>query len=206
MVTITKQGIAISMFLRRLSIPHTMLSNFKTIRKFSSNISSEIEKLKLGGFTDDEAKEILFLIDDELDKITKDLATQDKLKIFQTKFHDQISAASAFVTSTSPFQMNFSSNFPSLAGGSNPFPTIMDPLLLEKEIKTTGQQLSDEIKQLQADYQLDLNLETKRREEVDAILEGKLEAASDYASRRLKDLNDHLDKVASQALASIGGT
>ena len=89
--------------------------------------------------------------------------------------------------------------------GTNPFPIVLDPLLLEKEIKTTGQQLTDEIKQLQADYQLDANLEAKRREEVDAALEERLEAASDYASRRIKDLNEHLDRVSRQAITAIGG-
>ena len=69
-------------------------------------------------------------------------------------------------------------NFPTKLNSSLIGPTVLDPVLLEKEIKSTGQQLTDEIKQLQADHQLDANLEAKRREEVDAVLEEKLEAAS----------------------------
>ena len=98
--------------------------------------------------------------------------------------------------------MNFSSSLAS----NNSIPSAIDPAILEKEIKTTGQQLTDEIKQLQADFLLDANLEAKRREEVDAVLEGKLSNASDYAAQRVHHLNEHLDRVSQQAVASIGGT
>ena len=190
------------MFLKRLAPINPRKMN--NVRRFTS----EIDKLKIEGFTEEEAKDILFRIDEELEKLTADLATQDQFKKLQSQFYEQISAAANFVTSTSPFQMNFPSNFPLNSNliGANPFPTVLDPLLLEKEIKSTGQQLNDEIKQLQADYQLDANLDAKRREEVDAGLEEKLEGSSDYASRRIKDLNEHLDRVSRQALTAIGGT
>lgn len=191
------------MFLRR--IPAVIKpERFLKLRHFSA----EIEKLKLEGFTEEESKAILSSIDQELEKLTADLATQDQLKKLQNRLDEQISAAGSFVISTSPFQMNFPANLPINSNliGANPFPTVLDPLLLEKEIKSTGQQLTDEIKQLQADYQLDANLDAKRREEVDAGLEERLGDASDYASKRVKDLNDHLDRVSRQVLTAIGGT
>lgn len=190
------------MFRRR--IPAIKPERFLKIRHFST----EIDKLKLEGFTEEEAKGILFRIDQELDKLSADLATQEQLKKLQGQLDEQISAAASFVISTSPFQMNFPAKLPLNSNliGANPFPTVLDPLLLEKEIKSTGQQLADEIKQLQADYQLDANLDAKRREVVDGGLEERLEDASGYASKRVKDLNEHLDRVSRQALTAIGGT
>lgn len=185
------------MFLRRIPKRFPKLRNFST----------EIDKLKLEGFTEEESRQILLRIDEELDKLTADLATQEQLKKLETHLNEQISSASSFVISTSPFKMNFPANMPLNSNliGANSFPTVLDPLLLEKEIKSTGQQLTDEIKQLQADYQLDANLDAKRREEVDAALEDRLEDASEYASKRVKDLNEHLDRVSRQALTAIGG-
>lgn len=168
---------------------------------------SVIDKLKGAGFTEFEAKEIIESIDMELMKLTEGYATQEQLKKLQSTLDDKISAASIFVTSTSPFQMNFSSN---LTASNNSIVPLMnpaiDPLLLEKEIKTTGQQLNDEIKQLQADYQLEANLEVKRQEKEDLELELKLETSSEYAADRVKQLNEHLDRVSRQALTAIGGT
>jgi citrate lyase gamma subunit len=168
---------------------------------------SGIEKLKGVGFNENEAKEIELAIDFELVKLTEEYATLERLKKLQITLDDKMSNASSFVTSTSPFQMSFSSNNTSNPNSSiiplmNP---VLDPLVLEKEIKTTGQQLNDEIKQLQADYQLDANLEVKRREDVDLVLEAKLEASSEYAAEKVKYLNEHLDRVSRQALTAIGG-
>ena len=179
--------------------------------RYSRNLrfySTAIEKLKSAGFTELESKEIEEAIDAELMKLTENYATQERLKKLQSTLDEKISAASTFVTSTSPFQMNFASNLTTSATNSivplmNP---VIDPILLEKEIKTTGQQLTDEIKQLQADYQLDANLEMKRRDEVDLELEAKLETSSEYAAESVKHLNEHLDRVSRQALTAIGGT
>lgn len=166
---------------------------------------SEMEKLKNCGFSEGEAKEILERIDFELDKLTGGLATQEHLKKLQSILNDKMASASIFATSTGPFQEKFPTISNSTTNNSL-FPSAIDPAILEKEIKTTGQQLTDEIKQLQADFQLDANLEAKRREEVDASLEDKLGAASDYASQRIQHLNEHLDRVSRQAIAAIGGT
>lgn len=186
-----------AMFILRRPLTSIFSIRLKNTRFFTS----EIDKLKIIGFSEDEANHILSTIDEELEKLTANLATQEHLKKLQNEFNEQISTAANFVSSTSPFQMNFPTKLNSSLIG----PTVLDPVLLEKEIKSTGQQLTDEIKQLQADHQLDANLESKRREEVDAALEEKLEAASDYASRRVKDLNEHLDRVSRQALTAIGG-
>lgn len=161
-----------------------------------------MEKLKNCGFTEIEAKDIIEDIDFELEKLTQELATYDHLKKFQSTLEEKMTSASSFVTSTSPFQVNFSSALTS----KNSFPSAVDPVILEKEIKTTGQQLNDEIKQLQADFQLDANLEAKRREEVDAALLEKLSAASDYASQSVQHLNENLDRVSRQVIVAIGGT
>lgn len=163
---------------------------------------SEIERLQSVGIAETEAHEILALIDEEVSKQTAEYADLGHLKKLQGAFEEKLAAASAFVTSASPFQVNFSSNTPVMSS----FPSVVDPSLLEKEIKTTGQQLTDEIKQLQADHLLDFNLEAKRRELVDLELEAKLEASSKYAEERILQLNEHLDRVSRQALTSIGGT
>lgn len=167
-------------------------------------VSTGIDKLLSVGFSEIEAKEIEASIDAELTKLTDEYATQERLKQLQINLNDKISSTSTFVTSTGPFQMNF---FP-LPSNSSITPIINpvnDPLVLEKEIKTTGQQLNDEIKQLQADHQLDTNLESKRRAEVDLEVELKLAASSEYAAERVKNLNEHLDRVSRQALTAIGG-
>lgn len=191
------------MFLRRFSA----IKPERFLKLKLRHFTTEINKLKQEGFTEEEAKSILFRIDQELEKLSADLATQEQLKKLEGQLDEQISAAASFVISTSPFQMNFPAKLPLNSNliGANPFPTVLDPLLLEKEIKSTGQQLADEIKQLQADYQLDANLEAKRRELVDGGLEERLEDASSYASKRVKDLNEHLDRVSRQALTAIGG-
>lgn len=181
--------------------------------KYSNNIRnskfySTIEKLKGVGFSEIEAKEIEKSIDTELEKLTEGYATLERLKKLQMTLDDKISYASSFVTSTSPFQMSFSNSNTTSNTNSSIIPLmnpVIDPLVLEKEIKTTGQQLSDEIKQLQADYQLDANLEIKRREDVDLALEAKLEASSEYAAERVRNLNEHLNRVSRQALTAIGG-
>lgn len=178
------------------------------ILKFS-RLYSAIERLKSVGIAENEANKIIELIDEEVNKVTNDLADSDDLKRVQSDFEEKLVSASTFVTSTSPFQLNFSSNLiisnPSTAL-INSFPSVVDPSLLEKEIKITGQQLTDEIKQLQADHLLDSNLEAKRREQVDLELEAKLEASSRYAEERISQLNEHLDRVSRQALTAIGGT
>lgn len=184
--------------------------------KYSNNINirssrfySTIEKLKGVGFSEIEAKEIEKSIDTELEKLTEGYATLERLKKLQMTLDDKISYASSFVTSTSPFQMSFSNSTTTTSNTNSSIIPLMnpviDPLVLEKEIKTTGQQLTDEIKQLQADYQLDANLEIKRREDVDLVLEAKLEASSEYAAERVRNLNEHLDRVSRQALTAIGG-
>ena len=179
------------------------LKNSRNLRFYSG-----IEKLKGVGFSEIEAVEIEQSIDVELMKLTDLYATQERLKKLQITLDDKMSAASAFVTSTSLFQMNFFSNATNANTNSSIIPLmnpVIDPLILEKEIKTTGQQLNDEIKQLQADYQLDANLEVKRREVVDLGLEAKLETSSEYSAERVKYLNEHLDRVSRQALTAIGG-
>ena len=179
------------------------LKNSKIFRFYSS-----IEKLKSVGFTEIEAEEIDKIIENELIKWTEGYATLDSLKKFQLALDDKISSASSFVTSTSPFQMNFSPSPSNTSSNSSIIPLmnpVIDPVVLEKEIKTTGQQLTDEIKQLQADHQLEANLEIKRREDVDLALEAKLEASSEYAVERVRHLNEHLDRVSRQALTAIGG-
>lgn len=111
-------------------------------------------------------------------------------------------------TSTSTIASNSNTTSANTSTGLaiiNPFPAMTDPKILEKEIKTTAQQLTDEIKQLQADCQLEANLEAKRREEVDALMEEKLETASEYVKERVKLLNDHLNQVSRQVLTAIGG-
>lgn len=173
-----------------------------------SRFYSEIEKLKAVGIPEVQANEILELIDEEVNKMTVEFADSAHLKQLQSAFEDKLVAASTFVTSTSPFQVDFSSNLrttPSSTPLMNSFPSVVDPSLLEKEIKITGQQLADEIKQLQADHLLDTNLEAKRREQVDLELEAKLEASSRYAEQRVLQLNEHLDRVSRQALTAIGG-
>lgn len=179
----------------------------RQFRKLGVRFYSGIERLKIGGFNEHESKEISEIIDLELEKFIQNLSTMDQFKSLQLNFDEKMASASSFVTSTSPFQMNFSSNFlsPQSSTGNICIPAPIDPLLLEKEIKTTGQQLNDEIKQLQADLILDTNLETKRREESDSKLEGKLSDASNYANERVQQLNEHLDKVSRQAVISIGG-
>lgn len=183
-----------------------ILKRWKNSRNL--RLYSGIEKLKSVGFSEIEALEIEQSINVELMKLTDVCATQERLKKLQITLDDKMSAASAFVTSTSPFQMNFSSNATKTSTNSsiialmNP---VIDPHVLEKEIKTTGQQLNDEIKQLQADYQLDANLEVKRREDVDLGLEAKLVTSSEYSAERVKNLNENLDRVSRQALTAIGG-
>ena len=97
--------------------------------------------------------------------------------------------------STSPFQTISSVTFVS----------AIDPSGLEKEILLTGQQLSDEIRQLEADLQLEANLEAKRREEERKILEEKMKNVSLYAAERVAFVNEHLDRMSRQALTAIGG-
>lgn len=130
-------------------------------------------------------------VDDHLDRF----ASIDRLKTSCSALEQQIAAASTFALSTSPFQTISSASFV----------TAIDPAGLEKEIQLTGQQLSDEIRQLQADLQLEANLEAKRQEEEQQILDKKMAEVSLYASERAAFLNEHLDRVSRQALTSIGG-
>ena len=183
--------------------------------------SLELEKLKAAGFNQVEAQKLIEGIDLELNKLVEEFAGGDELKKLSENFDEKMGSVISFVISTSPFQMNFvpnnnlstststsSSNTSSSSTGLaiiNPFPAMTDPKILEKEIKTTAQQLTDEIKQLQADCQLEANLEAKRREEVDALMEEKLENASEYVKERVKLLNDHLNQVSRQVLTAIGG-
>ena len=68
------------MFLKRLAPINPRKMN--NVRRFTS----EIDKLKIEGFTEEEAKDILFRIDEELEKLTADLATQDQFKKLQSQF------------------------------------------------------------------------------------------------------------------------
>jgi hypothetical protein len=142
-----------------------------------------------------EATATLDNFEDEVDNLLEEFATTERLKTANLSLDQQILAASAFAMSTSPFQTISSASFVS----------AIDPSGLEKEIQLTSQQLSDEIRQLQADLQLEANLEAKRREEERQVLERKMAEVELYASKRVAFANEHLDRVSRQALAAIGG-
>ena len=142
-----------------------------------------------------EAASTLDQFEAEVDSFLDEFASTERLKTSNASLDQQMNAASAFALSTSPFQTISSASFVS----------AIDPSGLEKEIQLTGQQLSDEIRQLQADLQLEANLEAKRREEERKVLEGKMAEVELYASERVAFANEHLDRVSRQALTAIGG-
>ena len=192
------------------------LWGFRRFLQTKSPNLKELEKLKSVGFSEEDSKEILKYVNEEVEKFIKEIShgvsseshsTLEQLKQFQKTFDEKMNSASAFVISTSPFQMNLLNNstFPNNPAPISILSSMIDPAILEKEIKSTGQQLADEIKQIRADLQLDSNLEAKRREEIDLELESKLIKSSEYSVERIKQLNEHLDRVSRQALTAIGG-
>ncbi len=142
-----------------------------------------------------ETQEALTSFEGEIDIVLEDFASMERLKTSNTLLEQQMTAASGFALSTSPFQTISSASFVS----------AIDPSGLEKEIQLTGQQLSDEIRQLQADLQLEANLEAKRREDERKILETKMVEVELYGAERVAFANEHLNRVSRQALTAIGG-
>lgn len=184
-------------------------------RKFStqlaSDISAPLERARNDllnalkqheGLSEAEAQAALNAFENELDEAFSSIATMDTLKTASINLEGQINSAAAFALSTSPFQTISTA---AAVLPTSTFVTAIDPSGLEREIQLTGQQLSDEIRQLQADLQLEVNLETKRLEESDRQIEAKLEEISQYSGERIQFLNSHLDRVSRQILTVIGG-
>lgn len=152
--------------------------------------------------TETEAQTAISAFENELDEVFQSISTHETLKTASASLEGQINAAAAFALSTSPFQTISTA---AAVLPTSTFVTAIDPSGLEREIQLTGQQLSDEIRQLQADLQLEVNLETKRLEESDRQIEAKLEEISQYSGERIQFLNSHLDRVSRQILTVIGG-
>jgi hypothetical protein len=185
-------------------------SMFRRLSLFTSrSFSSGLERLKASGFSESDASIIIETIDAELKTFCSKIAEKEAITNFSSILEEKMATAAAFVTSASPFNLPLQSNSTTQATTSTniaSFPTAIDPSILEKEIKLTGQQLTDEVKQLQANHLLDINLDSKRREDSDSLLEEKLVSVNSYAEERIRHLNEHLDRVSRQVLTAIGGT
>jgi hypothetical protein len=185
-------------------------SMFRRLSLFTSrSFSSGLERLKASGFSESDASIIIETIDAELKTFCSKIAEKEAITNFSSILEEKMATAAAFVTSASPFNLPLQSNSTTQATTSTniaSFPTAIDPSILEKEIKLTGQQLTDEVKQLQANHLLDINLDSKRREDSDSLLEEKLVSVNSYAEERIRQLNEHLDRVSRQVLTAIGGT
>lgn len=185
-------------------------SMFRRLSLFTSrSFSSSLERLKASGFSESDASIIIETIDAELKTFCSKIAEKEAITNFSSILEEKMATAAAFVTSASPFNLPLQSNSTTQATTSTniaSFPTAIDPSILEKEIKLTGQQLTDEVKQLQANHLLDINLDSKRREDSDSLLEEKLVSVNSYAEERIRHLNEHLDRVSRQVLTAIGGT
>lgn len=183
---------------------------FRRLSLFTSrSFSSSLERLKASGFSESDASIIIETIDAELKTFCSKIAEKEAITNFSSILEEKMATAAAFVTSASPFNLPLQSNSTTQATTSTniaSFPTAIDPSILEKEIKLTGQQLTDEVKQLQANHLLDINLDSKRREDSDSLLEEKLVSVNSYAEERIRQLNEHLDRVSRQVLTAIGGT
>lgn len=183
---------------------------FRRLSLFTSrSFSSSLERLKASGFSESDASIIIETIDAELKTFCSKIAEKEAITNFSSILEEKMATAAAFVTSASPFNLPLQSNSTTQATTSTniaSFPTAIDPSILEKEIKLTGQQLTDEVKQLQANHLLDINLDSKRREDSDSLLEEKLVSVNSYAEERIRHLNEHLDRVSRQVLTAIGGT
>ena len=188
-------------------------SMFRRLSLFTSrSFSSGLERLKASGFSESDASIIIETIDAELKTFCSKIAEKEAITNFSSILEEKMATAAAFVTSASPFNLPLQSNSTTQSTTTSSstniasFPTAIDPSILEKEIKLTGQQLTDEVKQLQANHLLDINLDSKRREDSDSLLEEKLVSVNSYAEERIRHLNDHLDRVSRQVLTAIGGT
>lgn len=191
---------------QRFPLPLTAHCNgnvFSLSRRVFS--SEQLEKLKLAGFEEEDAREIVKIVDTQLDQIVDNLADLEELKSLTADLESKSISTYNFAISNTPFQIPLITNQLPAQTGLIPNNTIVDPTTLEKEIQITGQQLTDDIRQLQADFLLDANLESKRDEKIDLILEEKLEQASEYAKEKVAHLNEHLDRVSTQVLTAIGG-
>lgn len=184
---------------------------FRRLSLFTSrSFSSSLERLKASGFSESDASIIIETIDAELKTFCSKIAEKEAITNFSSILEEKMATAAAFVTSASPFNLPLQSNSTTQSTTTSTniasFPTAIDPSILEKEIKLTGQQLTDEVKQLQANHLLDINLDSKRREDSDSLLEEKLVSVNSYAEERIRHLNEHLDRVSRQVLTAIGGT
>lgn len=113
---------------------------------------------------------------------------------------DQLANASAFALSNKPLSC-LNTMAPGSASGML---TAFDPEPLERNIQLSGQELSDAIRQLQADLQLAANLENKRAAESELALQKRLNELSAHADERMAMVNEQLDRVSRQILTAIG--
>jgi len=130
----------------------------------------------------------------------EDWCIEQDLNDATTAMDSQLANASTFALSNKPFSMTSTS---ALSNSSHMLMSF-DPEPLERDIQVTGQELSDAIRQLQADLQLAANLESKRAAEAEIALQAKLSEMTAYADERISMVNDQLDRVSRQILRAIG--